>query len=371
MEKDIKKRLFKGKAILVVGPRQTGKTTLVRLVFDQVKVKKLWLNGDEPDVREMLSDITSSELKKIIGNHKLVVIDEAQRIKNVGLTIKLVVDNIKDVQVIATGSSALDLAQEIKEPLTGRKHEYTLLPFSFGEMCEHHGSMEEKRLFQHRMLHGYYPEVVNRTGDEVATLHQLSDSYLYKDILIYGNIKRPALLEKLLKALALQIGNEVSYAELGNTIGVKNQTVEKYVDLLEKSFVIFKLPALSRNVRNEIRKGKKIYFYDIGIRNAIINNFSQLSLRSDLGALWENFVIVERRKFLYYKGIYHNFYFWRTTQQQEIDYIEEAGGRLSAYEFKWKSSRKAKFSQTFLKAYPNSETAVVNQGNFETFITGR
>lgn len=370
IESDIKKRLFKGKAILIIGPRQTGKTTLARMIFEQVKDQKLWMNGDEPDIREILSDITSTELKSIIGKNKLVVIDEAQRIKNVGLTIKLAVDTIKDVQIIATGSSALDLSQEIKEPLTGRKYEYTLLPFSFGEMCDFHGSIEEKRLLQHRMIYGYYPEVVNRSGEEISALHQLSDSYLYKDILLYGNIKRPAVLEKLLKALALQVGSEVSFSELGSVIGVKNQTVEKYVDLLEKAYVIFKLPALSRNVRNEIKKGKKIYFYDNGIRNAIINNFNQLTLRSDLGPLWENFLIGERKKFLLYQGSHQNSYFWRTTQQQEIDYIEEKDGKFFAYEFKWKSSRKAKFSQSFLRGYPDSKTTVVTQKDFNGFLSG-
>jgi predicted AAA+ superfamily ATPase len=370
IKKDIEKRLFRGKAILLIGPRQTGKTTLAKLIFDESGNQKIWFDGDEPDIRENLSDITSTELKNLIGKKKLVVIDEAQRIKNIGLTIKIIVDNLKDVQVIATGSSALDLAQEIKEPLTGRKFEYFLFPLTFSEMSNHLGKLEEKRLISARMLYGYYPEIINNAGEEKLFLNLLTDSYLFKDILIYGNIKKSFLLENLLKALALQVGSEVSYSELGRLVGAKNQTIEKYIELLEKSFVIFRLSAFSRNVRNEIKKGKKIYFYDNGIRNAILNNFNQLNLRNDLGALWENFLISERRKMNFYAFKSTSSYFWRTKQQQEIDYLEESDGKIDAYEFKWNPKIKKNFPKTFLNAYPNSNTFTINSKNFsELFLS--
>ncbi len=368
LQKQILDRLFKGKVIIILGPRQSGKTTLIQSVLSAQSLPSLLLNGDEADVREMLSNTTSTKLKSIAGKHKIVFIDEAQRIPNIGITLKLFVDNLKDLQVVATGSSAFELANKTNEPLTGRKYEYLLYPISFGEMVEHHGLIDEKRLLEHRLIFGCYPEIITKTGEEKELLKLLAGSYLYKDLLTLEYVKKPAMLEKILKALALQVGNEVSYHEIGQIVSADNETVEKYIDLLEKTFVVFRLPAFSGNVRNEIKKGKKIYFFDNGIRNAILGNFNTPNMRSDNGALWENYLISERIKYLHYKGDDTSRYFWRTTMQQEIDYIEETSGQLSAFEFKWNIKARAKFPKTFTNAYPSSSTRLITPENFETFL---
>lgn len=368
LEKQLVQYVFRGKIIMLSGARQVGKTTLIEMLLQKRKEKVLYLNADETDVRELLTDTTSTSLKSIVGNHKIIFIDEAQRVKNIGITLKLFADQIKDVQVIVTGSSSFDLASEINEPLTGRKYEFMLFPLSFSEMVEHHGQLEEKRLLEHRLIYGYYPEIVTKPGEEKELLKLLANSYLYRDLLTLEQIKKPVLLEKILRALALQLGSEVSYNEVAQLVNADHETVEKYIDLLEKSFVLFRLPAFSHNVRNEIKKGKKIYFYDNGIRNAIIGNFNLLINRNDTGALWENFLISERMKYLYYNNINVKRYFWRTVQQQEIDYIEEQEEKLSAYEFKWNKKARAKFPKTFIRAYPDSETHLITQGNFENFL---
>jgi len=364
----IRKRLFKGKAILLFGPRQAGKSTLIENLLEAQDEEWLYMNGDDADVREILTNTSATKLRAIIGNKKIVFIDEAQRIPNIGLTLKLITDQIKDVQVIATGSSAFELSSQVNEPLTGRKYEFMLYPLSFSEMVQHHGLLEEKRLIEHRMIYGYYPEIVTKQGEEEELLKLLASSYLYKDLLMLEQIKKPLLLEKLLKALALQIGSEISYQEVAQTIGSDQKTVDKYIDLLEKTFVLFRLPALNRNVRNEIKKGKKIYFYDCGIRNAIINNFKPVNTRTDVGALWENFLMAERVKYLRYHGIDAEQYFWRTTQQQEIDLVEEYDEKLSAYEFKWSKTEKVRFPQTFTANYPNTTTHIISPENVEDFI---
>ena len=367
LEIQVNERLFKGKAILIFGPRQCGKSTLVETMLDGMDY--LHLTGDAADVRELLSNTNADSLKTIIGRYKILFIDEAQRIENIGLTLKLITDQIKEVQVIATGSSAFELSDKVNEPLTGRKYEFMLYPLSFGEMVNHHGFLTEKRLIDHRLIYGYYPEIVTNQADEKELIKLLAGSYLYKDLLMLEQVKKPVLLEKLLKALALQVGSEVSYNELAQMIGANKQTIEKYIDLLEKAFVIFVLPALNRNVRNEIKKGKKVYFYDCGIRNAIINNFNAIGDRTDAGALWENFLIAERMKFLRYSKLDTQQYFWRTTQQQEIDLIEEhEGGALKAFEFKWRVNAKVRFPQTFTTNYPGTETAVISPANLERFI---
>ena len=368
VEKQIKQFLFKGKALILFGPRQSGKTTLMESLLSKQTEPVLWLNGDDADVRETLSNTTSTRLKSIIGRHKIVCIDEAQRIQDIGLTLKLFTDQIKDVQVIATGSSAFELAYKTNEPLTGRKYEFKLFPLSFSEMVEHHGLLTEKRLLEHRLVFGCYPEIVTSSGMETRLLKLLAGSYLYKDLLMLERVKKPSLLEKLLKALALQLGNEVSNNELAQLTDADKGTIEKYLDLLEKVFVIFRLPAYSRNVRNEIKKAKKIYFYDNGIRNAVIGNFNALNVRTDVGPLWENYIISERMKYLNYMESDCNRYFWRTAQQQEIDYIEECAGQLSAVEIKWNPKIKVKFPKTFLKAYPKSKIKVINPQNFDSFL---
>lgn len=371
LQESIKARLFKGKAILIFGARQCGKSTLVESILQNQNIEYLYLNGDDSDVRENLTNTTSTMLRLIIGNKKLVFIDEAQRIPNIGLTIKLITDQIKDVQVIATGSSAFELSSQVNEPLTGRKYEFMLYPLSFSEMVKHHGLLKEKRLLEQRMLYGYYPEIVTKIGEERELLKLLAESYLYKDLLMLEQIKKPLILEKLLKALALQIGNEVKYHEIADTIGSDRKTVDKYIDLLEKTFVVFRLPALNRNVRNEIKKGKKVYFCDCGIRNAVINNFKPLNSRTDTGALWENFVISERLKLLRYQNLDAKQYFWRTTQQQEIDLIEEHESKLLAFEFKWSRNEKAHFPQTFKENYPNSEATVISPENIEELLCAK
>ena len=367
LQKAIQERLFKGKAILIFGSRQCGKSTLVEAVLSGSNY--LHLNGDDSYVREILSNTSVEALKTIIGKNKILFIDEAQRITNIGLTLKLITDQIKDVQVIATGSSAFELSNRVNEPLTGRKYEFMLYPLCFSEMVAHHGFLTEKKLIEYRLIYGYYPEIVTRQNEEKELLKLLASSYLYKDLLMLEQVKKPVLLEKLLKALALQLGNEVVYNELAQTIGANKQTVEKYIDLLTKAYVIFVLPALNRNVRNEIKKGKKIYFYDCGIRNAIINNFNPMASRTDVGALWENYIIAERMKFLHYNNLDAKQYFWRTTQQQEIDLIEEhEAGLLKAFEFKWGKTEKVRFPQTFTQNYPGAETMVVSPENIEKIL---
>ena len=366
--KEFEKFLFKGKAILIYGARQVGKTTLTKQLLKKRKEAILAISGDEPDIREIFKNITSTQLKQYIGKHKILFIDEAQRIENIGLTLKLIVDHIAEVQVIATGSSTFELADKTSETLTGRKYLIQLYPISFEEMVLHTNLIEEKRNLEQRLIFGYYPEIVTKPYENKQLLTLLADSYLYKDILLLDNIKIPKLLEKILKALALQVGNQVSYSEIANLVSADKKTVEKYIDLLEKTFVIFTLPAFSRNVRNEIRKSRKIFFYDNGIRNALIGNFNTIHNRTDIGALWENFIISERIKFLNNHNIKKDFYFWRTTQQQEIDFIEEDSNGLTAYEFKWNKNKKPKFSKTFSKAYANANFQVINAENFIDFL---
>ena len=316
----------------------------------------------------LLEQVTAARFRQIIGRHKLFIIDEAQRIRNIGVKLKLITDQIPDVQLIASGSSAFELANQINEPLTGRKWEYHLFPCSFGEMVEHHGWLEEKRLLNQRLIYGYYPEVINNPDDAREVLQQLSDSYLFKDILMWQQIKKADKLIQLLQALAFQLGSEVSYHELGRTIGLASETVESYIQLLEKSYIIFRLPPLSRNLRKELKTKRKIYFYDNGIRNAVIAQFQPIELRQDIGSLWENWLISERRKVINYQRISTNSFFWRTQDQQEIDYIEERDGQFHAYEIKWNPKAKVRFSKTFTRAYPQHTINVLNRNSFETFL---
>jgi hypothetical protein len=367
LEKIIKQRLNSGKAIVVLGPRQTGKTTLLQSVAEQ-SGNYLLLDCDDLLIRERLENANTEDLKQLIGKHATVFVDEAQRVKNIGLTLKIIIDRIKPGQLLVSGSSALELANEINEPLTGRKWEYMLYPLSWQELTEHSGWLKSQQQVEQRLIYGMYPDVVNNFGDEEAILRQLSGSYLYKDLLALGSIRKPDLLPKLLKALALQLGSEVSNNELAKLLQVSKDTVNTYINLLEKAFIIFKLEPFSRNLRNEISTNRKIYFYDNGIRNALIANFNPLSLRQDIGSLWENFLISERMKYLEYSTTFANTYFWRTKQQQEIDYVEERGGTLYAYEFKWNPKAKAKFSKTFTNAY-SSEVHFIHRDNFSDFVT--
>jgi uncharacterized protein len=368
LRKRIEKYLFQKKTIIVYGARQTGKTTLMEQILEPYKDETLFLNGDDADTREMLANLNATQLVPIIGNSKIILLDEAQRIPETGLALKIIHDNFKKVQLIATGSSSFDLANKIEEPLTGRKFEFILYPLSFSEMVDHHGFLTEKRLLEHRLIYGYYPDIAKNMGQEKKLLQSLASSYLYKDLLILETIKKPVLLEKILVALALQIGNEVSYNELAQLLNSDKETIEKYIDLLEKTCIIFRLGALSRNVRNEIKKGRKIYFYDNGIRNAVLGNYSPLNIRTDKGSLWENFLVSERFKHLGNNETDVKSWFWRTTQQQEIDYIEERDDKLFAFEFKWNPKKKVRLSRTFSGAYSNHEFKVISRDNFHEFI---
>ena len=364
----VQSKIGEGKAIIIMGPRQAGKSTLLAELTKQTDRKHILLDCDEPDIRQLLTNTTSTALKSLIGDATLVLIDEAQRVKNIGLTLKLFTDKIPGVQVVVTGSSAFELSNEINEPLTGRKYEYLMLPFSTAEMAQHHGVLDEKRLLQTRLVFGMYPEVVSKPGKEVELLKGLATSYLYKDIFTFHDVRKPEMLEQLLKALALQVGSEVSYNELAQTVGSDQLTVQRYLDLLEKSFVVFRLPAYSRNLRNELTKSRKIFFYDNGIRNAILGNYTLLPARTDVGKLWENFLVSERLKWLQLNRSYTLRYFWRTTEAREIDYLEEFDGKLLAFEFKWNPDRKVSFPKPFLDAYPEAVTSLVHPENYFDFL---
>lgn len=356
------------KAIVIMGARQVGKSTLLDMMLKD-RNDVLWLNGDEVDVQDLFKTITSTRLKAIIGDKRIVVIDEAQRIESIGLRMKLITDQIPGVQVIVTGSSSFELANRVNESLTGRKREFKMFPLTFGEMVTHTGLLEELRMLPHRMVYGYYPEMVTNPGDERSALKELTDSYLYKDILSMEGIRNSDKLMKLLKALALQIGSQVSYNEVGQLVGLDPKTVERYVDILEKAYIVFRLGSFSRNLRNELKASRKIYFWDMGIRNAVIGNLSQLESRTDIGELWENFVIAERMKRLSIEASFAGSWFWRTQAQKEIDYLEDVDGTLHAFEFKW-NVRKAnvKCPDSFIKAYPTSTFKVISPENVDEFL---
>jgi predicted AAA+ superfamily ATPase len=363
-----KSRLFKGKALLIFGPRQVGKTTFVQNLIADLNKKTLSLNGDESDVLVLFENPNVTKLKSIIGDNEILVIDEAQRIANIGIVLKIIVDQIKSVQVIATGSSSFELANKLNEPLTGRKYEMFLYPLSFAEMVAHNGLLEEKRALENRLIYGSYPEIITNPIDAKEHIKLIANSYLYKDLFILDQVSKPVLLQKIVKALALQVGSEVNTNELSKLLQVDNKTIEKYIDLLEKAFVIFKLPALSNNVRNEIKKGRKIYFYDNGIINAVTGNFNPLAQRTDIGSLWENYIISERIKLLNIQQGEVNSFFWRTTQQQEIDYIEKSTDQILACEIKWNTKAKYKIPVTFSANYENVTSKIVSPENYEEFL---
>ncbi len=369
LQDTIEKRMFAGKAIIVTGARQVGKSTLFKMMLESHSEPTLQLNCDEPEVKEMLTQANTQELNLLIGGNRIVVIDEAQRVENVGMTLKRITDNFPDVQLLVTGSSSFELQNKLNEPLTGRKFEYHLYPLSTGELLASQGLLSVKQSLESRLVFGSYPDVLSHKEDSKELLNNLASSYLYKDLLNLEGIRRPALLNKLLTALALQVTSEVSYNELAQTVGTDNKTVEKYIDLMEKCYIIFKLNGFTRNLRTELKRAKKIYFYDNGIRNAILQNFAPLALRQDAGALWENFIISERIKANHYNGRYANSYFWRTNQQQEIDYIEECDGQFSLFEMKWNAKRaNTKFPSTFLSTYDVKETAIVTPDNWIEWV---
>ena len=360
-------KFFKGKVIILYGPRQVGKTTLVKEIQKKNLSNSIYFNCDEPDIREKLESKTSTFLKELIGDKKIIIIDEAQRVKNIGITLKLIIDNFKDVQVIATGSSSFDLANKTTESLTGRKYEFYLYPFSIEELNPEKNKIEIDRTIENRMIYGLYPEVIIKSAEAEENIKLIAKSYLYKDILQYQNIKNPNILEKLLQSLALQVGNEVSYNELSNFLDIDKKTVANYIEILKKAFVIFELKPFSRNLRNELRKLRKIYFFDNGVRNALINNFNSLDRRNDAGQLWENFIISERVKINSNHGNDCNMYFWRTHDKKEIDYLEEKNGKLYGYEIKLGSGRSSGV-KLFLDTYPDSEFKVIKKDNYNELI---
>lgn len=355
----------KGKAIIVIGPRQVGKTTLIN---DIIKDKQhLFLDGDDPTVRLLLQNVNTEQLKSIIGINRLVFIDEAQRIQNIGITLKILTDQFKNVQLLVSGSSAFEIKNLTNEPLTGRKWQYNLFPISWEELENHLGYLKAFQQLEQRLLFGMYPDVITNLGEEPEILKTLTDSYLYKDILSFHNLKKPEVLEKLVQALAFQVGQEVSYNELAQLLGIDKNTVSSYIDILVNSYVVFKLPSFSKNLRNEIKLNQKIYFYDNGVRNAIIGDFRPIHSRQDKGALWENFLISERLKFNAYYAKQSKPYFWRTISQQEIDYVEVIHNSVKAYEFKWNPKAKVSIPKTFETAY-NTKVTIINTTNFRDFL---
>jgi predicted AAA+ superfamily ATPase len=369
IEHSIEKDFFKGKIIVILGARQVGKSTLIKMLPSCDSNNTLWLDGENADVHQLLKNTNSERLKQLAGNHKIIVIDEAQKIENIGSILKLFADYTPHIQVIASGSSAFELRNSLNEPLTGRKFEYALFPISFQEMVTHNNLLQETRQLPQRLIYGYYPEIVTHPNDAERLLRFLSDSYLYKDIFLFKGIKKPEKMLDLLKLLAWQIGSEVNYNELSNSLKIDNQTVESYIEMLEQAFVIYKLPAYHTNQRSELKKSKKIYFNDLGIRNALINDFRFIETRKDAGALFENFVINEWRKQNEYQQIYANFYFWRNTDQREIDLVIEKNNQLFTFEIKWNPSKKASLTKSFSNIYGETSFTIINRENFFDELT--
>ncbi len=367
IQPEIEQWLFKGKAIIIYGARQVGKTTLVKSLIREMKQTSLYLNCDEPDVRDSLTNKTSTQLIETIGNNKIVVIDEAQRVTNIGITLKLLVDNFPNLQVIATGSSSFDLANNVKEPLTGRKIEFVLYPLSVEEMLSVESKVEYSRLLPTRLIYGAYPGVILKDQKEML-LREITETYLYKDLLEIQTVRNPELLRKLLQALALQIGSEVSFPELGTMLNLAKETVSRYIQLLIQTNVLFELPPYKNNLRNTLGRLRKLYFCDLGIRNTLINNFNPLEMRTDIGALWENFFILERLKFNRNRMVFPNTYFWRAYNKAEIDYLEEINGRMRAFECKW-SAEKVHPPKAFFDNFPEMSLELVNRSTYLSYLT--
>ncbi|MDR2968436.1 MAG: ATP-binding protein [Tannerellaceae bacterium] len=363
LENDLRKR----KALILLGARQVGKTTLFQELMKNTD-NVVWLTGDELETQRLFENPTITRFAAEFAGVKYLVVDEAQRLPNVGLGLKLITDHLPDIQLLVTGSSAFELSNRLNESLMGRTFEYRLFPLSFAEMVNHHSLREERRLLPYRIIYGYYPNVVTQPADAKKILQNLTQNFLYKDMLLIEGVKKPDKIVKLLQALAYQVGSQVSYNEIGRIIGMTSVSVERYITMLEQCFIIFRLSSFSRNLRNELSKSRKIYFYDNGIRNALIDNFSPVEVRTDTGALWENFLVSERLKYLNNNEITAGTYFWRTKDRQEIDYIEEKDGGISAFEFKWNVKRKPKIAPSFHKAYNVEDMPVISPENVEEFL---
>lgn len=367
VEDNVKKHLFQGKAIVIYGARQVGKTTMVKKILEESTYTTKYINCDEADQRRYLQEAeTSSALNQVLGDAKIVVIDEAQRITNIGLKLKLMVDTYPDRQIIATGSSSFELSAEISEPMTGRVFEFWLYPFSISELKGVWSDLEFNRHLESLLVYGSYPDVVEAVSLEgkKTVINVIANNYLYKDILKFQNLKNSDIVRKLLEALALQVGSEVSYTELGKLLSIHRETVASYIRILEQAFIVFRLRPFSRNLRKELGKLQKIYFYDLGVRNSLINNLNPLSLRNDVGALWENFIVSEKKKLDNFIGDPKSYYFWRTWDQQEIDLIEEKGGKLYGLEMKWSKDNKGKAPKAWKETYPDASWEVISRDNF-------
>jgi hypothetical protein len=367
----IKDALLPGKVLILYGPRQVGKTTLANDLLASIQMRSRFVNADELVYREALSSQSRQRLGEVLGDAELLVIDEAQRVPNIGLNLKILIDSYPTAIIIATGSASFDLAKKVSEPLTGRTLTFNLHPVSYPEIRQTLGAIEARDQLERWLVWGGYPLIVTTRNPNLRErlLGELVGAYLYRDILELEGVRRSRKIVDLLRLLAFQIGQEVSIAELAANLALNRQTVDRYLDLLEKVFVIFKVGGFSRNLRKEVVKNSRYYFYDNGVRNSLIQNFNQLALRDDLGQLWENYLMVERQKANQAAGRSVNTYFWRTYDQKEIDCIEEHGGKLFGYEFKWQAGgiRRATRNE-FLEAYPGSDLTTVNQGNFEEFL---
>jgi len=368
----IEKWLFKHKLVIIYGARQVGKTTLSKEILRPYGKDARYINCETLDKQAYFNETNPQKIKSLLGNYKIIVLDEAQRIENIGLVLKVLIDEYPDLQIIATGSSSFDLSNKVIEPLTGRSITFQLFPLSVAEIKNNYDKLYIESKLESLLIFGNYPEIFNSSAKDAKTLlNNLAANYLYKDVLEFEQLKKSDLLLKLLKLLALQIGSEVKINELATNLKTSSKTIERYLDLLEKTFVIFRLHAFNRNLRKEIGKSFKVYFYDLGIRNSLINNFNLLELRSanEIGALWENFCIVERLKYNQARDYLANIYFWRTYDQKEIDYIEESGGALHTFEFKWSSAKKSKIPQEFLTTYKNSDFKLINRDNYLDFVS--
>ncbi|MCC5940846.1 MAG: ATP-binding protein [Balneolaceae bacterium] len=367
LQEKVSDRLFDGKAIVLIGARQVGKTTLVKTILESKKTEVRFFDGDDPTVRRLLDEPNTEQIRQLIGKAGIVFIDEAQRLPNIGLTAKIITDQFKDKQLILSGSSAFELNSSIQEPLTGRKWTYNLYPVSWKEWQDHLGYLKAEQDLENRLVYGFYPDVLTHFSRQSEVLDELVESYLYKDILNYAGIRKPDMIQKLVQAISYQIGQEVVYKEVGDLIGLDPKTVSHYIDILEHAFVVFRLPAFSKNLRNEIKKNQKIYFYDNGVRNAVIHDYDPFVNRTDQGALWENFLVSERLKQLKYAKRKSGMFFWRTKQQQEVDYVEVTGKEISGYEFKWNPKRDIRFPKTFTRNYSDNVHGI-HRDNFRDFV---
>jgi len=368
----LQESLLPGKAVALYGPRQVGKTTLVLDLIERSPYRARYISADELLYREALSSQSRQTLGELLGDAELLVIDEAQRVPNIGLNLKILVDSFPHARILATGSASFDLANKISEPLTGRQLTFHLYPVSYPELSAAFGPLEARAQLERWLVWGGYPAIVTAETPQLRQrlLNELVGAYLYRDLLEWEGLRRADKIADLLRLLAFQIGQEVSVAELAASLALNRQTIERYLDLLEKVFVIFRVGGFSRNLRKEVTKNPRYYFYDNGVRNSLIQNFNPLHLRNDVGQLWENFLVVERRKANQMRGRMVNTYFWRTYDQKEIDYLEESGGRLEGYEFKWQETapRRA-VRDEFLRAYPDASLTVIHRDNFTDFLS--